>query len=164
MHDDKPVPKVIDFGIAKAIDQKLTEKTLFTEFRQFIGTPAYMSPEQAQMNEMDIDTRCDIYSLGVLLYELLTGATPFDQKKLREAAYEEIRRIIREDDPPKPSDRISTLGEKVQTVAALRRTEPAKLVHGLVGDLDWIVMKAMEKDRTRRYESASAWRRTARDI
>jgi eukaryotic-like serine/threonine-protein kinase len=156
MHDDKPVPKIIDFGIAKATTQRLTEKTLITEFRQFVGTPAYMSPEQAQMNELDIDTRSDIYSLGVLLYELLTGATPFDQKQLRAAAYEEIRRIIREVDPPKPSDRISTLGDALPAIAAQRGTAPSKLAPGMRGDLDWIVMKCLEKDRTRRYETANA--------
>jgi serine/threonine protein kinase/WD40 repeat protein len=155
MHDDKAVPKVIDFGIAKATGQNLTEKTLFTEFRQFVGTPAYMSPEQAQLNELDVDTRSDIYSLGVLLYELLTGTTPFDPKELRAAAYDEIRRIIREVDPPKPSTRISSLGETLPGVAEHRRIEPAQLVHSMKGELDWIVMKAMEKDRTRRYETAN---------
>jgi tetratricopeptide (TPR) repeat protein len=161
MHDDKAVPKVIDFGIAKATGQNLTEKTLFTEFRQFVGTPAYMSPEQAQLNELDVDTRSDIYSLGVLLYELLTGTTPFDPRELRVAAYDEIRRIIREVDPPKPSTRISGLGATLPGVAEHRRVEPAQLVHSMKGELDWIVMKAMEKDRTRRYETAIG---LARDI
>jgi hypothetical protein len=157
MRDDKPVPKIIDFGIAKATTgQRLTDKTLFTEFRQFVGTPAYMSPEQAQMNELDVDTRSDIYSLGVLFYELLTGTTPFDPKELRSAAYEEIRRIIREEEPPTPSARISSLSATLPTIAGNRRVDPSKLVHGIRGELDWIVMKAMEKDRTRRYETANA--------
>jgi WD40 repeat protein/serine/threonine protein kinase len=155
MHDDKAVPKVIDFGIAKATGQNLTEKTLFTEFRQFVGTPAYMSPEQAQMNELDVDTRSDIYSLGVLLYELLTGTTPFDPRQLRSAAYDEIRRIIREVEPPKPSTRISTLGDTLPGVAERRRIDPSQFSHSMKGELDWIVMKAMDKDRTRRYETAN---------
>ena len=155
MHDDKPIPKVIDFGIAKATSARLTEKTLFTEYRQFIGTPAYMSPEQAQLSGLDIDTRSDIYSLGVLLYELLTGSTPFDSKELYAAGYEEIRRIIREVEPPKPSTRISSLGTTLPSVAQQRRIEPAKFAKSITGDLDWIVMKCLEKDRTRRYETAN---------
>ncbi len=161
LHDGKPVPIVIDFGIAKATSQRLTEKTLFTEFRQFIGTPEYMSPEQAEMSGLDIDTRTDVYSLGVLLYELLTGTPPFDPKSLREAGYAEITRIIREEDPPTPSTRISVLGSQLPEVARHRKVEPALLSGLLRGDLDWIVMKAMEKDRTRRYETANA---LARDI
>ncbi len=154
LHDGKPVPKVIDFGIAKATASRLTEKTLFTEHRQMIGTPAYMSPEQAEMSGLDIDTRADVYSLGVLLYELLTGATPFDTRQLLERGYAEIQRVIREVEPPKPSTRVSTLGEGLAGVAARRGTEPRRLGLLLRGDLDWIVMKALEKDRTRRYDTA----------
>jgi len=161
LHDGKPVPKLIDFGIAKATQSQLTEKTLFTEFRQMIGTPAYMSPEQAEMSGLDIDTRSDIYSLGVLLYELLTGTTPFDPRELYSAAYGEIQRIIREVDPPKPSTRLSTLGEPLTTIAANRSAEPRKLSQLVRGELDWIVMKSLEKDRTRRYESAGE---LARDV
>ncbi|MFO0827100.1 MAG: serine/threonine-protein kinase [Phycisphaerales bacterium] len=156
LHDGVPVPKVIDFGIAKATSGRLTEKTLFTEHRQLIGTPAYMSPEQAEMSGLDIDTRSDIYSLGVLLYELLTGTTPFDTQELLRAGYAEIQRIIREVDPPKPSTRVSTMGETLTNVAARRRVEPRRLGAMIRGDLDWIVMKALEKDRTRRYDSASS--------
>ncbi|TVQ51545.1 MAG: serine/threonine protein kinase, partial [Phycisphaerales bacterium] len=153
--DGNAVPKVIDFGIAKATNAKLTEKTLFTEHRQLIGTPEYMSPEQAEMSGVDIDTRSDVYSLGVLLYELLTGVTPFGAKTLREAAYGEIQRIIREEEPPKPSTRLSTLGDLLPGVAAHRRTEPKKLGTLVRGELDWIVMRCLEKDRTRRYATAS---------
>ena len=154
LHDSQPVPKVIDFGIAKATSQRLTEKTLFTEFRQFLGTPAYMSPDQADLSGLDVDTRTDIYSLGVLLYELLTGTTPFDPATLRQASYDEIRRIIREVEPPKPSTRVQTLIAAGSPIAARQRSEPAALPRLLRGDLDWIVMKAMEKDRTRRYATA----------
>ena len=152
--DGKPMAKVIDFGVAKATASKLTEKTLFTEQRQLIGTPEYMSPEQAE-GSLDIDTRTDVYSLGVLLYELLTGTTPFDSRTLRAAAYGEIQRIIREVDPPKPSTRLSQSKETLAGVAAKRHTEPARLTSAVRGELDWIVMKAMEKERQRRYETAN---------
>ena len=156
LHDGVPVPKVIDFGIAKAIEQKLTDKTLFTELNQFIGTPAYMSPEQAEMSGLDIDTRSDIYSLGVLLYELLTGQMPFDPKALRIAGVDEMRRIIREHDPVRPSTKLSSLTAADQTAAARQRqVEPPKLLHLVRGDLDWIAMKCLEKDRARRYETAN---------
>jgi eukaryotic-like serine/threonine-protein kinase len=162
VQDDKPVPKVIDFGVAKATQARLTEKTVFTRFRQWIGTPSCMSPEQAGLGSLDIDTRSDIYSLGVLLYELLTGRTPFDTQKLLENGYEAVMRTIREDDPPKPSTRLSTLaGEELSAVAASRSAEPARLNRLVRGDLDWIVMKALEKDRKRRYETANAF---ARDV
>jgi serine/threonine protein kinase/WD40 repeat protein len=155
--DGKAVPKVIDFGIAKATTAALlTDKTLFTAFDQFIGTPAYMSPEQAGLGGLDIDTRSDIYSLGVLLYELLTGKQPFDSAALRRSAIDEILRIIREHEPPRPSACLTTLTEQELTLAAKRRqTEPGKFPHLLRGDLDWIVMKALEKDRARRYETAN---------
>jgi len=156
LHDGEPVPKVIDFGVAKALGQKLTEKTLFTPFQNMIGTPAYMSPEQAELSGLDIDTRSDIYSLGVLLYELLTGVTPFDAQMLRQAALDEIRRMIREADPAKPSTRLETLGIRLKDVAKLRHTEPNALRKLVQGDLDWIVMKALEKDRRRRYETPDA--------
>jgi serine/threonine protein kinase/tetratricopeptide (TPR) repeat protein len=155
--DGRPIPKVIDFGIAKATSTRLTEKTLFTEHRQLIGTPEYMSPEQAEMTGVDIDTRSDIYSLGVLLYELLTGTTPFDAVRLRSAAFGELQRIIREVEPPRPSTRLSSMKDTIASVAARRHTEPARLARLLRGDLDWIVMKALEKDRTRRYETANGF-------
>ena len=157
LRDGVPVPKVIDFGIAKATsDQLLTDKTVFTDFRQFIGTPAYMSPEQAEMSELGVDTRSDIYSLGILLYELLTGKTPFETKRLVGAGLDEIRRIIGEEEPLRPSTRLDTLGKEEQTtVAKARRAEAPKLVGLIRGDLDWIVMKTLEKDRTRRYETAN---------
>ena len=153
-YDDLPVPKIIDFGVAKATQQRLTEKTMFTEFGQVVGTVEYMSPEQAKLNQLDIDTRTDIYSLGVLLYELLTGETPFDGERLRSAAFDELLRIIREEDPPRPSLRLST-SESLPSIAANRHTEPKKLSALVHGELDWIVMKALEKDRTRRYDTAS---------
>jgi tetratricopeptide (TPR) repeat protein/serine/threonine protein kinase len=154
LYDDMPVPKVIDFGVAKATAQKLTEKTMYTGYGQLIGTLEYMSPEQAQFNQLDIDTRSDIYSLGVLLYELLTGSTPLEQARLRTIAFDETLRIIREEVPPKPSTRLSTAGA-LGTIAANRNIEPAQLRRQVKGDLDWIVMKALEKNRSRRYESAS---------
>ena len=153
--DGRPHAKIIDFGIAKATASKLTEKTLFTEHKQLIGTPEYMSPEQAE-GSLDIDTRTDVYSLGVLLYELLTGSTPFDSKTLRSAAYGEIQRIIREVDPPKPSTRLQQSGDTIASVAARRDLEPRKLGTIVRGELDWIVMKSLEKDRQRRYDSANA--------
>ncbi len=156
LHDGVPVPKVIDFGIAKATSQRLTDKTLFTAFQQFIGTPAYMSPEQAEMSRLDIDTRSDIYALGVLLYELLTGQTPFEQKALVAAGLDEMRRIIREQEPVRPSTRLIALADPERTTVAKRRSsEPPQLIHLLRGDLDWIVMKSLEKDRNRRYQTAN---------
>jgi serine/threonine protein kinase len=156
LHDGVPVPKVIDFGIAKATDQRLTDKTLFTQFEQFIGTPAYMSPEQAEMSGLDVDTRSDIYSLGVLLYELLTGRTPFDPKELMQSGIDAMRRTIREKEPPRPSTRLTTMAQgELATTAQQHRADPPRLVNLIRGDLDWIVMKTLEKDRTRRYETAN---------
>jgi eukaryotic-like serine/threonine-protein kinase len=155
-NDGVPMPKVIDFGIAKATQQPLTDKTLFTAFDQFIGTPAYMSPEQAEMNAAGIDMRSDIYSLGILLYELLTGTTPWDAKSLMEGGLEAIRRIIREEEPVSPSNRLSTMAAAdLSELAKRRRTEALKLSGTVRGELDWIVMKCLEKDRSRRYETAS---------
>jgi len=155
LHDGRPVPKVIDFGIAKATNQRLTEKTLFTRYAQMIGTPEYMSPEQAEMSGLDVDTRTDIYSLGVLLYQLLTGMLPFDPEMLRAAGYAEIRRTIVEDEPPRPSTRLSSLGEEANKVAESRGTKISLLVARLRKELEWIPLKAIRKDRTRRYRSAA---------
>jgi serine/threonine protein kinase/tetratricopeptide (TPR) repeat protein len=151
--DGKPQPRIIDFGVAKATTQKLTEKTMYTAMGQLIGTPEYMSPEQANLTVEDIDTRSDVYSLGVILYELLAGALPFEPTELRKAGFEGILRLLREKDPPRPSTKVSSLGERTTEVAANRRTEPRRLVSQLRGDLDWIVMRSLEKDRNRRYAS-----------
>ncbi len=159
--DGVPVVKVIDFGIAKALQQRLTDKTLETGIAQVIGTPLYMSPEQAGLGLLDIDTRSDIYALGVLLYELLTGTTPFDSERLSKASFDELRQIIREEEPPRPSARVSTLGPAAMTLSEQRRTDPRQLGQLLRGELDWVVMKCLEKDRSRRYETADA---LARDV
>jgi serine/threonine protein kinase/Tfp pilus assembly protein PilF len=156
LYDGKPVPKVIDFGLAKAIHQPLTERTLYTAHEMIVGTPLYMSPEQAELNNLDIDTRADIYALGVILYELLTGETPLERGRFRKAAWDQILRIIREEEPPRPSTRLSGLSN-LPTVAAQRQTEPVKLAKLVRGELDWIVMKALEKDRNRRYETANGF-------
>ena len=153
-YDERAVPKIIDFGLAKATETRLTAKTMFTEFGQIVGTIDYMSPEQAKLNQLDVDTRSDIYSLGVLLYELLSGSTPFDRERLRNAAFDELLRIIREEDPPKPSLRLSTVAT-LPSIAANRHIAPAELARQLSGELDWIVMKTLEKDRTRRYDTAN---------
>ncbi len=157
LYDGKPVPKVIDFGVAKATEQKLTERTLFTQYGTMVGTLEYMSPEQAEMSDLGVDTRSDIYSLGVLLYELLTGTTPLTHKRMKEAAYAEILRMIKEEEPPRPSTRLSESGEALASISAQRQTEPAKLTRLVRGELDWIVMKTLEKDRNRRYETANAF-------
>jgi serine/threonine protein kinase/tetratricopeptide (TPR) repeat protein len=159
-YDEKPVAKIIDFGVAKAVGQRLTEKTMFTEFGQVVGTIDYMSPEQAKLNQLDIDTRSDIYSLGVLLYELLTGETPFDRKRLQSAAFDEMLRIIREEEPPKPSTKLST-SNTLPAIAANRNIEPERISKQVRGELDWIVMKCLEKERGRRYETAAG---LARDL
>jgi serine/threonine protein kinase/tetratricopeptide (TPR) repeat protein len=161
MQDGKPVPKVIDFGVAKALHQRLTEGSLYTEIGAVIGTLEYMSPEQAEMSSLGVDTRTDVYALGVLLYELLTGSTPLDQKRLRQAAYMEMVRLIKEEEPPKPSTRLTQSKESLASIAVLRRTEPGRLTKEVRGELDWVVMKALEKDRSRRYDAASG---LARDI
>jgi serine/threonine protein kinase/Flp pilus assembly protein TadD len=160
-HDGTPVVKVIDFGVAKAIGQQLTDKTVYTQFTQMIGTPLYMSPEQAGESSLDVDTRSDIYSLGVLLYELLTGTTPFDKERFSQVGYDEIRRIIREEEPPKPSTRISTLGQAASTFSTKRKSDPKRLSQLIRGELDWVVMKCLEKDRNRRYDTANS---LAKDI
>lgn len=155
IQDEKPVPKIIDFGVAKATAQRLTERTVFTEMGQLIGTPEYMSPEQAEMTGLDIDTRTDVYSLGVLLYELLVGVLPFDAKELRSAGFDEIRRKVREDEPPKPSTRLTTPEFDTTRATRNRKTDLSTLTKQLKGELDWIAMKAMAKDRTQRYASVS---------
>ncbi len=157
LYDGKPVPKVIDFGVAKASEQKLTGRTLFTQYGTMVGTLEYMSPEQAEMSALGIDTRSDIYSLGVLLYELLTGSTPLNRAQMKAAAFAEVLRLIKEGEPPRPSTRLSESGKALASISALRQTEPAKLSKLMRGELDWIVMKTLEKDRNRRYESASGF-------
>jgi WD40 repeat protein/serine/threonine protein kinase len=156
LYDGKPVPKVIDFGVAKATEQKLTERTLFTQYGTVVGTLEYMSPEQAEMSALGVDTRSDIYSLGVLLYELLTGSTPLPHKRMKEASYSEILRIIKEEEPPRPSTRLSDSGAALVSISAQRQTDPAKLTKLVRGELDWIVMKCLEKDRNQRYDTAAA--------
>ncbi len=156
LYDDRPVPKIIDFGVAKATNQQLTDKTLFTEVGQIVGTWEYMSPEQAVLNQLDVDTRTDIYSMGVILYELLTGVTPLESSSLRRAALEETLRLIREEEPPKPSTRVSSLGQSATAAATYRGTNASTLAKTLRGDLDWITMRALEKNRSRRYETANA--------
>lgn len=155
LHDAIAMPKVIDFGVAKALGQSLTDKTIYTRFSAMIGTPLYMSPEQAELSGLDVDTRSDIYSLGVLLYELLTGSTPFERGRFDSVGLDEVRRIIREEEPPKPSTRLTTAAAALSTVSTPRHRTPAQLSLAVQGDLDWIVMKTLEKDRGRRYESAS---------
>ncbi len=156
LYDGHPVPKVIDFGVAKATEQRLTERTLFTHFGAIVGTPEYMSPEQAELNQLDIDTRSDVYSLGVLLYELLTGTTPLSQEMMRRAAFDEVLRRIREEDPLRPSTLLLRGGVDLGAVSAQRQLEPRELLGALRGDLDWVVMKALEKERARRYDTANA--------
>ena len=153
LNDGVPEVKVIDFGVAKATARQLTEKTFFTAFGQMVGTPAYMSPEQAEMSGLDIDTRSDVYSLGVLLYELLTGTTPLEAGRLRDIGFAEMQRLIREEEAPRPSIRLSSLGDSATILASRRGLEAKRLVQFLAGDLDWVVMKALEKDRNRRYET-----------
>jgi eukaryotic-like serine/threonine-protein kinase len=157
LYDGKPVPKVIDFGVAKATEQSLTSRTLFTNYGAMVGTLEYMSPEQAEMSALGVDTRSDIYSLGVLLYELLTGSTPLTHKRMKEAGFAEILRIIKEEEPPKPSTRLSDSGAALASISAQRRIEPAKLTKLVRGELDWIVMTCLEKDRNRRYETANGF-------
>jgi serine/threonine protein kinase/tetratricopeptide (TPR) repeat protein len=157
LYDGQPVPKVIDFGVAKATEQRLTERTLFTQYGTLVGTLEYMSPEQAEMSALGVDTRSDIFSLGVLLYELLTGSTPLSHKRVREAVYAEVLRMIREEEPPRPSTRLGDSGEPLASISAQRHMEPARLTKLVRGELDWIVMKSLEKDRNRRYETASGF-------
>jgi hypothetical protein len=159
-YDGKPVPKVIDFGLAKAMHQPLTEHTLYTAHGAMMGTPLYMSPEQAEPNNLDVDTRTDIYALGVILYEMLTGTTPLEKQRFQEAAWHEMLRLIKEDEPPRPSARLSGSGS-LPSLAARRRLEPVKLTKLVRGELDWIVMKCLEKDRSRRYDTANG---LARDV
>ena len=161
IQDGKPIAKVIDFGVAKALHQRLTEESVYTEIGQMVGTLEYMSPEQAELSVLDIDTRADIYALGAVLYELLTGSTPVDRKRLHNAAFAEMLRMIKEEEPPKPSTRLTQSKESLVSLAVQRRTEPAKLAKAVRGELDWIVMKCLEKDRTRRYDTANS---LARDV
>lgn len=156
LHDERPVPKVIDFGVAKAVGKQLTEKTIYTGFGALVGTPAYMAPEQATFNQLDVDTRADVYALGVLLYELLAGSPPIEADRLKQAALDEVLRIVRDEEPPRPSQRLSTSQMKA-SIAATRGSEPLKLSQLMRGELDWIVMKALEKDRTRRYDTANGF-------
>src|SRR5262249_38815454 len=160
-YDGQPVPKVIDFGVAKAAGQRLTERTLYTEFGAVVGTLEYMSPEQAELNNQDIDTRSDIYSLGVLLYELLTGTTPLTTERRQNSSLLEVLRAIREEEPPRPSTRLSDSAEALPAISAQRQTDPARLRKLLRGELDWIVMKTLEKERGRRYDTANS---LARDV
>jgi hypothetical protein len=157
LYDGKPVPKVIDFGVAKSIEQRLTGQTLFTQLGTVVGTLEYMSPEQAEMSVLGVDTRSDIYSLGVLLYELLTGSTPLTHKRMKDGAMAEILRMIKDVEPPRPSSRLSDSGEALASISANRHMEPAKLTELLRGELDWIEMKCLEKDRNRRYETANGF-------
>ena len=160
MNDGQPVPKVIDFGLAKAIEQRLTERTLHTAAGVLVGTPLYMSPEQAEFNNLDVDARADVYALGVLLYELLTGTTPLERQRFQEAAWHELLRLIKEEEPPRPSARLSD-SDSLHSLAAQRQLEPSRLTRLVRGELDWIVMKCLEKDRSRRYETANG---LARDV